>query len=103
MGQGVLAMVYLVSTDIFKLINYLSFAGWLAIGVSAVALLYFRKKHPDWERPIKVSLFFPITYIILTVVLIALPFFKNPEESCKEHTILCTSHHDTTTVAYVLT
>lgn len=76
-----MAMLYLVSTDIFQLINYLSFAGWLAIGVSAVALLYFRKKHPEWARPIKVSLFFPITYIVLTVLLISLPFFKNPAES----------------------
>jgi len=47
--------MYLVSTDMYKLINYVSFVGWLAVGLSVVALLYFRWKRPNMKRPIKVT------------------------------------------------
>jgi len=39
----------------YMLINYVSFVNWLAIGLSVVALLYFRYTRPDMNRPIKVS------------------------------------------------
>lgn len=47
-------MVYLVSSDMEALINYVSFVNWLAIGLSVATLLYFRKTRPDAHRPIKV-------------------------------------------------
>ena len=47
-------MLYLVSTDMYMLINYVSFVNWLAIGLSVVALLYFRYTRPNMNRPIKV-------------------------------------------------
>jgi len=40
----------------YMLINYVSFVNWLAIGLSIVALLYFRYSRPNMHRPIKVSL-----------------------------------------------
>jgi len=40
----------------YMLINYVSFVNWLAIGLSVVALLYFRYARPNMHRPIKVSL-----------------------------------------------
>lgn len=52
--QGVASLVYLSSSDMYKLINYSSFVNWLAVGLSVVALLYFRWKRPDAHRPIKV-------------------------------------------------
>jgi len=50
-------MLYLISTDMYLLINYVSFVNWLAIGLSVVALLYFRYSRPNMNRPIKVSCF----------------------------------------------
>ena len=47
--------VYLMSTDMYSLINYVAFVNWLAIGLSVLALLYFRKTRPDMPRPIKAS------------------------------------------------
>ena len=50
-------MVYLVSSDMYALIKYVSFVNWMAIGLSVVVLLYFRKTRPDMKRPIKVRTF----------------------------------------------
>lgn len=55
--QGAVSLVYLSSSDMYKLINYSSFVNWLAIGLSVVALLYFRWKLPNAHRPIKVQCF----------------------------------------------
>ena len=52
--QGAASLVYLSSSDMYKLINYSSFVNWLAVGLSVVALLYFRWKRPDAHRPIRV-------------------------------------------------
>lgn len=52
--QGLFSLVYLVSSDMEALINYVSFVNWLAIGLSVATLLYFRKTKPDAHRPIKV-------------------------------------------------
>lgn len=75
------SLVYLTSTDIIKLINYLSFVNWLAIGLSVLSLLYFRWKRPNMKRPVKVSLFWPILYLVVTVFLIAVPLYTNPVET----------------------
>jgi len=40
----------------YKLINYSSFVNWLAVGISVLALLYFRWKRPNAHRPIRVLL-----------------------------------------------
>jgi len=52
--QGAVSLVYLSSSDMYKLINYASFVNWLAIGLSVVALFYFRWERPDAPRPVKV-------------------------------------------------
>ena len=43
-----------MSTDMYKLINYVSFVNWLAIGLSIFALIFFRYTRPNMNRPIKV-------------------------------------------------
>ena len=53
--QGLLSLVYLTSSDMYALINYVSFVNWLAIGLSVTVLLYFRYTRPEMPRPIKVS------------------------------------------------
>jgi len=66
--QGITTLLYLISTDMYMLINYVSFVNWLAIGLSVVALLYFRYSRPNASRPIKVSGLLSNFFIILLVV-----------------------------------
>ena len=63
--QGLTSLLYLVSTDMYMLINYVSFVNWLAIGLSVVALLYFRYTKPNMDRPIKVSSVLVDNFIVL--------------------------------------
>ncbi|KAK2163816.1 hypothetical protein LSH36_74g14068 [Paralvinella palmiformis] len=50
---GLLSLVYLCSTDMYRLINYVAFANWMAIGLCVMALLWFRHQRPNADRPIK--------------------------------------------------
>jgi len=63
--QGLTSLLYLVSTDMYMLINYVSFVNWLAIGLSVVALLYFRYTRPNMNRPIKVSFMLDDSFVFL--------------------------------------
>lgn len=48
--------MYLISDDIFILINYMSFVQWWSVGMSILALIYLRITRPEMLRPITVSL-----------------------------------------------
>lgn len=74
-------MSYLTTTHIYVLINYTSFVESLAVAVSVGALLWLRYKQPDRERPIKVSLIFPITFFVTCAFLVILPFYVSPHET----------------------
>merc|ERR1719153_1669381 len=63
-----LSLVYLTSSNIFALINYTGFATWVSIGLAVFCIPWLRWKHPEWDRPIRVQMFFPIIYIIATPV-----------------------------------
>lgn len=76
-----LSLVYLIAKDIGSLINYVGFATWLAIGLAVATLPYFRWKHPEWERPIKVPMIFPIIYLIATAFITIFPMVASPAET----------------------
>uniref|UniRef100_A0A1W7RB58 Y+L amino acid transporter 2 n=1 Tax=Hadrurus spadix TaxID=141984 RepID=A0A1W7RB58_9SCOR len=76
--MALLSLVYLCSSDIYALINYVGFATWLAIGLAVVCLPYFRWKHPEWPRPIKVNLIFPIIYILASIFITVVPMIAEP-------------------------
>ncbi|XP_064616157.1 large neutral amino acids transporter small subunit 1-like [Liolophura sinensis] len=78
---GFLSLLYLASSDIYLLINYVSFVNWLAIGLSVVSLLYFRYTRPHMDRPIRVALVWPIIYVMVTLFLIILPIYSTPVET----------------------
>ena len=40
--QGGMSLLMLVSSDMFALLNYMSFAQWLSVGASIAGLLYIR-------------------------------------------------------------
>lgn len=55
--QGLLSIAFLTLSDnVFSLINYIQIVYWLAIACVVAALFWLRKKMPDAERPIKVSI-----------------------------------------------
>jgi len=57
---AVLSLGYLCSSDIFALINYVGFATWISIGLAVLCIPWLRWKHPEWERPIKVHMIWPM-------------------------------------------
>ncbi|XP_012936951.2 large neutral amino acids transporter small subunit 2, partial [Aplysia californica] len=74
------SLIMLSSSDIYALINYASFVETLFIGMSVSGLLILRITKPNLERPIKVSLFFPVFYLIVCVFLIITPLTSSPME-----------------------
>ncbi|GFN77540.1 large neutral amino acids transporter small subunit 2 [Plakobranchus ocellatus] len=87
---GLLSLLYLASSDIYALINYVGFATWLSIGMAIVVLLYLRWERPDMPRPIKVHLVWPIIYTIVTIYLVILPLYASPTETGIGLAIICT-------------
>ncbi|XP_023329398.1 Y+L amino acid transporter 2 [Eurytemora carolleeae] len=79
--HALLSLVYLCSSDIYALINYVGFATWVSIGLAVFCLPWLRWKHPEWERPIKVHLIFPIIYIICTIFITVVPMIASPIET----------------------
>ncbi|KAI8519911.1 Y+L amino acid transporter 2 [Branchiostoma belcheri] len=79
--NGFMAICYLTTDDVFTLINYYSFMYWLTVGLSVAALLWLRYKRPDMHRPIKVNLFFPISFLIACVFLVVVPFYSDTVNS----------------------
>ncbi len=53
--QNMLTVVYLLSPDVFQLINYVSFVEGVALFMCVLGLLWQRRKNPNVSRPIKVS------------------------------------------------
>jgi len=79
--MGLTSLLYLCSTDMYALINYVAFVNWLSIGLSVFVLLWFRWKRPKMERPIKVNLFWPILYCCCSVFLVIVPLYASPTET----------------------
>ncbi|XP_076631147.1 Y+L amino acid transporter 2 isoform X1 [Colletes latitarsis] len=79
--MALLSMVYLCSSNIYALINYVGFAAWLSIGVSVLCLPWLRWAQPNLPRPIKVNLFFPIVYILATIFVTVVPMYASPVET----------------------
>jgi len=81
LGVAALSLVYLTSSNIFALINYTGFATWVSIGLAVFCIPWLRWKHPEWDRPIKVNLIFPIIYILATIFITVVPMISTPVET----------------------
>lgn len=75
---ALLSLFYLVSDNVFVLINYVGFATWLSIGVAVLCIPVLRWTQPDLERPIRVNILFPILYLIATVFITVVPAIADP-------------------------
>jgi len=78
---AVLSLGYLCSSDIFQLITYVGFATWISIGLAVLCIPWLRWKHPEWERPIKVHMIWPILYILATIFITVVPMIAKPFET----------------------
>ncbi|XP_014667469.1 PREDICTED: large neutral amino acids transporter small subunit 2-like [Priapulus caudatus] len=79
--MGLLSLLYLGSSEIYALINYVSFVCWLAIGLAVFSVLWFRWKWPDAPRPIKVNIIWPILYTLGSIFLVVLPAIAEPKDT----------------------
>ncbi|RTG91448.1 uncharacterized protein DC041_0004573 [Schistosoma bovis] len=76
----ILSLIMLIVSDLFTLINYVSFVQWLSVAASIFAMLYLRRSQPDIPRPIRLPLIIPITFLIVCSFLLILPIFHRPNE-----------------------
>ncbi|XP_075357176.1 cystine/glutamate transporter isoform X1 [Mycteria americana] len=73
-----LTMIMLFNGDLYSLLNFLSFARWLFIGLVVAGLIYLRYKRPDMPRPFKVPLFIPALFSFTCLFMVALSLYSDP-------------------------
>ncbi|KAF8787700.1 large neutral amino acids transporter small subunit 2-like [Argiope bruennichi] len=76
-----MSLMMLCTSDIYALINYLSFAQWLWTGLVILGMMVLRVKQPHLHRPIKVSLVCPIVFLACCIFLTVVPMFAEPFET----------------------
>ena len=53
--QATVAIILVIPSDLFTLIDFFSFCTWMFYGFSMVSLLVLRWKRPDLDRPFRVG------------------------------------------------
>ena len=79
-----LSLLYLISDDVWVLINYFSFVQWLSTGRSVldlIGLIYQHYKKPDLPCPTKFHLIVPITFLLICAFLLIVPFYEKPYDT----------------------
>ncbi|XP_011243416.1 large neutral amino acids transporter small subunit 2 isoform X2 [Mus musculus] len=71
-------LLMLVTSDMYTLINYVGFINYLFYGVTVAGQIVLRWKKPDIPRPIKVSLLFPIIYLLFWAFLLIFSLWSEP-------------------------
>ena len=79
--MSVATLICLLFQDTFVLLRIGVLAEYLFIALSVGGLLYLRRIQPDTPRPIKVSLFYPISFLIICLFIILLTLYQKPIES----------------------
>ncbi|TKR93864.1 hypothetical protein L596_008241 [Steinernema carpocapsae] len=77
---GFLSIAMLASSDIYILVNYLSFAETAVVFMSVAGLLKMRFTQPDLVRPIKFNIAIPLIFFACCVFLLTMPFLLQPTE-----------------------
>jgi len=71
----------LSTTEVYVLINYTAFVEALFVTLSVAGMVWLRYKKPDLERPIKVNILLPITFLLVCTFLVTFPFYVSPWET----------------------
>ncbi|XP_074506461.1 large neutral amino acids transporter small subunit 2 [Sebastes fasciatus] len=71
-------LLMLCTSDIYTLINYVGFINYLFYGVTVAGQIVLRIKEPDIYRPIKVSLVWPVIYLLFWAFLLVFSLYTEP-------------------------
>ncbi|XP_037642263.1 large neutral amino acids transporter small subunit 2 isoform X2 [Sebastes umbrosus] len=71
-------LLMLCTSDIYTLINYVGFINYLFYGVTVAGQIVLRIKEPDMYRPIKVSLVWPVIYLLFWAFLLVFSLYTEP-------------------------
>nr|CAD7425371.1 unnamed protein product [Timema monikensis] len=77
---NILSLAMLCTSDVYVLITYSSFVESFFIMLSVCGMLWLRYKRPNMNRPIKVSLWVPIVFIVVCMFLVFVPCYYVPYE-----------------------
>jgi len=76
--ECLLSLAMLMVKDVYALINYLTFAEFLFVGIAITVIPYLRWKEPKLIRPVSVPLPLAILFIVVCAFLIAVPLIDDP-------------------------
>lgn len=84
---------FLISENIYQLINYVQIVNWTALGLATVGLIVLRYKAPykDHPRSIRVNLIFPVIFSLGCAALLMFSIIKTPKDAAIGLALLATS------------
>ncbi|KAK3546055.1 hypothetical protein QTP70_019977 [Hemibagrus guttatus] len=71
-------LLMLCTSDMYTLINYVGFINYLFYGVTVAGQIVLRIKQPDMPRPIKISLVWPVIYLLFWAFLLIFSLYSEP-------------------------
>ncbi|XP_012676093.1 solute carrier family 7 member 8a [Clupea harengus] len=71
-------LLMLCTSDMYTLINYVGFINYLFYGVTVAGQIVLRFKQPDMHRPIKISLIWPVIYLLFWAFLLIFSLYSEP-------------------------